>query len=123
MIYPLIDLPPNVVGFKVLWQLSDRDFEEVVNPSLRQHVQKAEQLNCLLVLNNSIKNFTLSTLRNFKHLVRWKGCRRVAIVAESKISIFLIGVLNMLAPVELKAFPHEKLKDAIRWAANSEKPD
>lgn len=118
MIYRLIDLPSNVIGFKAQWALSEKDFEEVLIPSVESHVVKTGKLNCLILLNSSVQHFRISLLNGFKHLMHWKlHWRRVAIVSESKSAKVFITLLGYVFGAELKVFTIEDMDKAIAWAA------
>lgn len=111
-------MPSNVIGFKALWRVTEKDFEEVLIPSVKDHVQKTGKLNCLIVLNNSIRHFKISALKGIKHLMKWKSkWHRVAIVSESKGSKMLINFLSFLIAGEFKVFSHTQLSEAIEWAS------
>ena len=118
MIYRLIDLPSNVIGFKAQWHLTEKDFEEVLIPSVENHVVKTGKLNCLILLNSSVQHFRISLLNGLQHLMHWKShWRRVAIVSESKSAKVFITLLSYLFGAELKVFSIDDMNKAIAWAA------
>ncbi|PBQ32859.1 hypothetical protein CNR22_14115 [Sphingobacteriaceae bacterium] len=118
MIYRLIDLPSNVIGFKALWDLTEKDFEEVMLPSVENHVGKTGKLNCLILLNSSVQHFRLSLLSGLKHLMQWKShWRRVAIVSESKSAKLFVTLLSYLFATEVTIFSIDDMDKAIAWAA------
>lgn len=120
MIYQIIDLPPNMVGFKASWEVTRQDFDEVVIPCVQKHVEKMGQLNYLLVLNTSIKNFTFGAwfkdvLMSLKHLCKWK---RAAIVTDSKAIKHFTSIFSFFMPGEFRAFTHEQMKEAVDWVSD-----
>jgi hypothetical protein len=122
MIYRLIDLPASVVGFKALWHLTEKDFEEVLIPSVEDHAGKTGKLNCLIILNNSVKQFQVNALSGLKRFMSWKDkWRRVAIVSESKSTRLFINLLSTLFSGEFKVFSLEELDEAIHWASQDHK--
>ncbi|MBC7863908.1 MAG: STAS/SEC14 domain-containing protein [Bacteroidia bacterium] len=119
MMYSLIDLPKNMIGFKAQWQITERDCNEVLQPAVENHLQKAENINCVLVLNNFNEHLKNSALKSLKYFIKWRSkVKRIAIVAESEALKKIIGVLNTLMPAELKGFSSDELKMAIDWAGN-----
>ncbi|MES2680919.1 MAG: STAS/SEC14 domain-containing protein [Bacteroidota bacterium] len=121
MIYQIIDLPPNMVGFKASWEVTQEDFEEVVIPCVQKHVEKTGQLNYLLVLNTSIKNFAMGAwfkdvMMGIKNICNW---RRAAIVTDSKAIKYFTGIFSVFVPGEFKGFSHEQLKTAIDWVSET----
>jgi hypothetical protein len=119
MIYQIIDLPPTMVGFKASWNVTKEDFEEVVIPCVKKHVEKMGQLNYLLVLNTSLRNFTRGAwfkdvMMGLKQLSKWK---RAAIVTDSTAIKYFTGIFSVLLPGEFRTFTHDQLKKAIAWVS------
>ena len=119
MMYQILDLPPNMIGFKAAWKVTKKDFEEVVVPCVEKHVEKMGHINYMLVLGDSIKNFTFFTwlkdvLMDLKHLTKWN---RAAIVSNSKIIKVLTAVFSFFIPGEFKAFRRQEIKNAIKWVS------
>jgi hypothetical protein len=118
MIYRLIDLPSNLIGFIAQWQVTEKDCEEVLLPSVHTHVRKTGHLSCLLVLKNFNENFKVFTLKNLKHLIQWKNeWRRIAIVVESKALKFVVLLANLFTPGKFKVFSNTEMDKAIEWAS------
>ena len=59
MITYLENLPPNIVGFKATGEITEKDFTETVIPKVKTLIDKIDKLNYLLVLETSVKNFTV----------------------------------------------------------------
>lgn len=123
MIYQIIDLPPKMIGFKASWDITRRDFEEVVIPCARKHVEKMGQSNYMLVLNSSIHNYSFCSwfkdvLLNLKSITRWN---RAAIVTDSKVLTFFIQLVSAFIPGDLRAYTHEDIGQAISWLSENEK--
>lgn len=124
MIYQIIDLPPTVVGFKALWDVTREDFEEVVIPCVQKHVEKMGQLNYLLVLNTSIRNFTFGAwfkdvMMGLKHICKW---RRAAIVTDSVSIRHFTSIFSFFVPGEFNTFTHDELNQAIAWLSEGAAP-
>lgn len=121
MIYRLIDLPSNVVGFNAQWTLSEKDFSEVLIPSVEACVGNKGQLNCLIIVNNSVEHFQISSLKGLKKLMKGKAnCQRVAIVSESKSAKLFMNLLSNFFVGEFRVFTSEELEQAIEWAAKGQ---
>lgn len=117
MIYQLIDLPPKMIGFKASWEITRKDFDEVVIPCVQKHVEKMGQSNYMLVLNSSIHNYSFCSwlkdvLVSLKTISRWK---RAAIVTDSKVLRFFIELVSAFVPGELRGFAHQDFKQAVIW--------
>jgi hypothetical protein len=119
MIYQIIDLPPTMVGFKASWDVTKKDFDEVVIPCVKKHVEKMGHLNYLLVLNISIRNFTFGAwfkdmMVELKHLCKWK---RAAIVTDSSAIKYFANIFSFFMPSEFRTYTHDQLKKAIAWVS------
>lgn len=123
MIYRIIDLPPKMIGFKASWEVTKKDFDEVVIPCVQKHVEKMGQSNYMLVLNNSIRNYTFCSwlkdvLLSLKHITKWN---RAAIVSDSKVLKFLVELVGVFVPGELQIYSYDEMPRAIDWLAESDK--
>ncbi len=119
MIYQILDLPPNMIGFKAAWKVTKKDFEEVVIPCVEKHVEKMGQINYLLVLGNSVKNLTFlawlkDVLMSLKYLTRWN---RAAIVSSSALVVVVTKIFSILVPGEFRVFSRDKMTSAINWVS------
>jgi hypothetical protein len=118
MIHRLIDLPPNVIGFKAEWAVTERDCEEVIIPSVEGHIEKANQFNCLVILNDLNNSFKLSALQSLRKIKKLNyDIKRIAIVAESRTTRRLLKIINMLLPCEFKGFSQTEVGEAIHWVS------
>jgi hypothetical protein len=123
MIYQIIDLPSNMIGFKASWEVTRKDFEEVVIPCVQKHVEKKGHINYMLVLTSSIHNFSFCSwlkdvLLSLKQISKWN---RAAIVSDSKVVKFLIDLFGVFVHDELKIYSHDEMPRAIDWLAESDK--
>jgi len=123
MIYQIIDLPSNMVGFKASWEVTKEDFEEVVIPCVQKLVEKTGHLNYLLVLNTSVKNFTMGAwfkdaMMGIRNLSKWK---RAAIVTDSKAIHYFTTVFSFVMPGEFRTFTHDEMQAAIDWVSGEGK--
>ena len=123
MIYQIIDLPRNIVGFKASWEVTPQDFDEVVIPCVQKHVEKTGHINYLLVLNTSLKTGASGTwfkdaMLTLKTICKWN---RAAIVSDSKALSYLPGILSFFVNGEFNVFTHDELPLAINWVSESSK--
>lgn len=122
MIYQIIDLPPNMVGFRAKWEVTKQDFDEVVIPGVQKHVEKMGQLNYMFVLSTSIKNFTLlawlkDAMLGLKNFTKW---HRASIVSDSKAIKVFTKLFSAVMPGEFRGFTHEQMKEAIAWTSGGD---
>lgn len=119
MIREIENLPANIVGFRAIDEVTEKDFTEVVMPKVKALIDKTDELNYLLILDTSIKNFTMGAwmkdaFMGIKHLIKWK---RAAIVSDvDAIRTFTTG-FSVVMPGEFKGFKHAELAAAIKWVS------
>ncbi|MGV3696693.1 STAS/SEC14 domain-containing protein [Flavobacterium sp.] len=119
MIHYLDELPENIAGFRATGEVTEVDFINTVMPKVKELVDKTGQLNYLLVLETSIKNFTLGAwmkdaLMGIKHLTKWN---RAAIVTDVEAIRTFTDIFSIFLPGEFRGFEHSELQEAIDWAS------
>ncbi len=120
MIKKITDLPDNIAGFVASGEISYADFENTVFPYVRNTVEKTGELNYVMILDLSFKNFSLrASFQNLwlvvKYLSKWN---RGAIISNSKLIKDFADISNILSPGEFKGFYHKDLFMAIDWVSN-----
>lgn len=119
MIHQLQNLPTNIVGFKATGEITEADFTNTVMPNVQALIDKTDQLNYLLVLDTSLKNFTIGAwmkdaIMGIKHLTKWN---RAAIVSDVATIRNFTNFFSYLMPGEFKGFEHSELQQAIDWVS------
>ena len=119
MIQHLQDLPLNIVGFKATGEITEKDFTDTVMPKVKELIDKTDTLNYLLVLDTSLKNFTIGAwmkdaMMGIKHLTKWN---RAAIVSDVAAIRNFTDFFSYLVPGEFKGFEHKDLQEAIDWVS------
>lgn len=119
MILHLKDLPINIVGFKAIGEITEKDFVENVMPKVKALIDKTDKLNYLLVLETSLKNFTFGAwmkdaVMGIKHFTKWN---RAAIVTDKEAIRMFTNFFSYLMPGEFKGFEHKDLQKAIDWVS------
>ncbi len=119
MISQIENLPYNLVGFKATGEINEKDFTETVMPCVKALIEKTDKLNYLLVLQTSVKNFTVGAwmkdaMLGIKHLTKWN---RAAIVSDVEAIRNFTNFFSYLMPGEFKGFEHKNLQQAIDWAS------
>jgi hypothetical protein len=120
MIKKITDLPDNIAGFVGSGEISSADFENTIFPYVHNTVQKTGELNYVMVLDISFKNFSLiASLQNLwlvlKYTSKWN---RGAIISNSKIIKEFADISNVLSPGKFKGFYHKDLFMAIDWVSH-----
>ena len=119
MITQIENLPQNIVGFKATGEITEKDFTETVMPKVKVLIDKTDKLNYLLVLETSLKNFTVGAwfqdaIMGIRHFTKWS---RTAIVSDEKGIRMFTNFFSYLIPGEFKGFENKDLQEAIDWVA------
>ena len=122
MITHIVDLPSNIVGFKATGVVTENDFKEVVLPTVKQLVKKTDQLNYMLVLDTSVKNFNAAawvndTLMGIKYLTNWN---RAAIISDLKAVKTFTDIFSKVMPGEFRVYEHKDQQEAVDWVAGTD---
>ncbi len=119
MIVHLENLPANMAGFKATGEITEKDFSDTVMPKVKSLIDKTDKLNYLLVLETSLKNFSIGAwmkdaLMGIKHITKWN---RAAIVSDVEVIRDFTDIFSYFIPGEFKGFEHKDLKEAIDWVS------
>jgi len=119
MITQLDNLPKNMVGFRALNEVTKDDFIHTVMPVVGKLVEETGQLNYLLLLDTSVKEFTFGAwlqdaLMGIKHITKWN---RAAIVSDSESIKKFTDAFSVVMPGEFKGFSKNDLDIAIEWVS------
>ncbi len=111
-----------MVAFRATGDVTREDFEKVVFPAVQQAVDLNGELNYLLVLDTSVRNFTVGAwiqdvLLGLKELFRW---RRAAIVTDSETIIRFTHIFSVFAPGVYKGFLPEEFDQAVTWVSGNQ---
>jgi hypothetical protein len=123
MIEPIADMPAGTIGFRIIDELTDSDYRDVLSPALRD---AAAAGNVRLMLA-ATKDFDLGTLKSRFEELRsdpeldlghGNDWRRVAVVADANfIYRAAFPALSQLVPVDVKLFSIGDEADARAWVA------
>jgi len=106
-----------MVGFKAVNDVTKEDFDKVVLPAVAELVQRTDKLNYLLIIDTSLKNFTIGAwlkdaMIGLNNLNKWN---RAAIVSESEGIENITEVFSKVVPGEFRCYKHSELDEAIQW--------
>ncbi len=115
----IIEAPENVAAFRATGEVTKRDYETILIPTIDKLVAKQNEINFLLVVDTSITNFTIGAFMKdlavgLKHFTKW---RKMAIVSESTGINTFTDLFSYVAPGEAKGFTHDETEAAMRWVS------
>lgn len=116
MILKLNDTPDTLVAFVACEEITKADFDNVVLPAADELVLRTGKLNYLLVVADTIKKWSLDLRLKeaMPALTRWN---RAAIVTDADRIQWLTVLFRSIVPVELRAFTHSEIDQAINWVS------
>jgi len=121
MITRLTDVPQNLVAFRATGDVTKTDYENVVFPSVKEHLQKKLVLNYLMIVDTPLKNFTIGAWLNDMRLgimgfAKW---HRVAILTHSPGINKFTDTFGVLVPGKYKGFLIDEYDAAVKWASGN----
>lgn len=123
MITLIENLPPNMVGFRATEEVTEDDFKNVVMPNVKQFIEEHGNLNYMLILDTSIKNFSMrawmqDAVMGLKHISKW---HHAAIITDIEAIKKFTEMFSLFVPGVYKAFDHDHIQDAIDWTSEKTK--
>lgn len=121
MVTLIKNLPDRILGLRFSGQIEKNDYENVVIPAFEEQEAKFGKIDCLIVYDSSIKNFTAGALvddfkTGIKYLKKWN---KVAIVSSKQFLEKLAESIFKLIPGECKGFSMEEMEQAKAWVTKS----
>lgn len=120
MIQYLENLPKNIVGFKATGNVTKEDFKMNLLPQVKKLVEKTGELNYILVLDTSVKNFTFGAwiqdlILGIKYITKW---HRIGIVTDVKGIRIFTKIHSYFMPGEYRGYKLTELQQAIDWVSS-----
>lgn len=111
-----------MVGFKAIGKVTSHDFKETVFPRVDDLLVHSDKLNYLLVLDTSLKNFTVGAwlmdlVFGIRYFRKW---HRIAIVTDVEKIRRFTDVHTYFMPGKYKGFELSELEKAIEWVSIAE---
>ena len=121
MLRPLPDLPPGVIGFEAVGEVTADDYREVLRPAVEAAVA-AGPLRIVYLMGPEFVGYATGaywedTKMGLGHLGSWE---RIAVVTDVEWVEHLVSGFSWMVPGDLRRFPVDDHDEAIRWAAGIE---
>ncbi len=119
MIEIINGLPAHVAAFNATGQVTEDDYIKTINPLCAKVVKEFGRISYLLVINTSLKNYTIGAwikdgLLGLKYFMKWN---RLAIVSEKKEILEFTDFFGKLIPPKTKGFLMDDIDAAKRWVS------
>lgn len=120
MIEYLENLPMNMVGFKASEEVTKDDFKKSLLPKVKELVDRTNKLNYVLVLNTSVRNFTMGAwlqdlILGIVYITKW---HRIGIVTDVKGIRIFTKIHSYFMPGEYRGYKLTELQQAIDWVSS-----
>jgi hypothetical protein len=117
MLRRMRDMPPGTIGFEAIGKVEDDDWEESVEPVLRQEIAAGRKVRLLYLLGVEASDIegdamTADTGFRARHATSFD---RVAVVSDEDWLRPAVRALSFMLPGSAKAFRVRELQAAKAW--------
>jgi hypothetical protein len=117
MLRRMSDLPPGTIGFEAIGEVEDDDWEDAVEPVLRQEIAAGRKVRLLYLLGANVRDIegdtmTADTGFRARHATSFD---RVAVVSDEDWLRPAVRALSFMLPGSAKAFRVRDLQAAKAW--------
>ena len=120
MVRRMTDMPAGTIGFEAAGEVEDDDWEDAVEPVLRQEIAAGRKVRLLYLLGPATREVEgdavkADTAFRARHASSFD---RVAVVSDEDWVRPALRALSFLLPGKAKGFPVRELADAKAWLAD-----
>ena len=119
MLRRIADMPAGTIGFEAIGEVEDDDWEEAVEPLLRDEIAAGRKIRLLYLFGTQSQEVEGDAMKaGAEFRARHAGAfERVAIVSDEGWAPAALQVLSALLPGRVRGFAVSDLADAKRWVA------
>ena len=119
MLRRMTDMPVGTIGFEVIGEVEDDDWEDSVEPVLRAEIAAGRKLRLLYLMGAEAREVEGDAVKadtgfRARHAASFE---RVAVVSDEDWMRPALRALSFLLPGKAKGFPVRDLADAKTWLA------
>ena len=119
MLRRMTDMPVGTIGFEVVGEVEDDDWEDSVEPVLRAEIAAGRKLRLLYLMGVDAREVEGDAVKadtgfRARHAASFE---RVAVVSDEDWMRPALRALSFLLPGKAKGFPVRDLADAKAWLA------
>jgi hypothetical protein len=122
MLKRMPDMPAGSIGFEATGEVEDDDFEDVVEPVLRDEIARGKEIRLLYYLGPALRKYEGdAVLEDMKFAARHPTAYgRVAIVSDEEWLRPALRIISVLVPGQFRGFPVVELQAAKSWVADGQ---
>lgn len=119
MIRLIEGLPDGVLGIEAVGRVEASDYETVLDPAVKAHLERHDTVRLLYVLGEEFEGYAPgAALEDAKlGLGNWSAWERVAVVTDRDWLHDALRMLGWMFPGDVRAFPLSERADAVAWVA------
>ncbi|HET7119031.1 MAG TPA: STAS/SEC14 domain-containing protein [Hanamia sp.] len=119
MIEIIQGLPSNVAAFNATGKITGKDYDEIINPLVKNIYLEFGKINYLLVLNTPLDQYNIEAwlkdaILGFVYFTEWK---KIGIVTNKPGIKNFTNIFGRLLPGSTRGFLMEDLDIAKQWIA------
>jgi SpoIIAA-like len=117
MLRRITDMPAGTIGFEAVGEVEDDDWDNAVEPVLRDEIASGQKVRLLYLLGREAREvegdaMAADTGFRARHATSFE---RVAVVSDEDWMRPAVRALSMLLPGKARAFPVHDLDSAKAW--------
>jgi SpoIIAA-like len=117
MLRRMTDMPVGTIGFEALGEVEDDDWEETVEPVLRQEIAEEREVRLLYLIGAGARELEGDAMRadagfRVRHATSYE---RVAVVSDEDWMRPALRALSFLLPGKARSFRVRDLEEAKAW--------
>ncbi len=117
MLRRMTDMPVGTIGFEALGEVEDDDWEETVEPVLRQEIAEGREVRLLYLIGTRAGELESDAIRadagfRVRHATSYE---RVAVVSDEDWMRPALRALSFLLPGKARGFRVRDLGEAKAW--------
>jgi hypothetical protein len=112
-------VPDTVLGVEAIGKVTDDDYETVLVPAIRAHLEASGQGRLVYVLGEEFEGWTFGALWDDAKvgLSEFRAWERIAVVSDKDWIRHSISAFGWMVPGEVRVFDVDELAAAVDWAA------
>ncbi|HEY7831096.1 MAG TPA: STAS/SEC14 domain-containing protein [Solirubrobacteraceae bacterium] len=115
----MTDIPAGTIGFEAVGEVEDDDWEEIVEPVLRQEIAAGRNVRLLYLIGTGAREVEGDAMRadaefRMRHATSYE---RVAVVSDEDWMRPALRALSFLLPGKARGFRVHDLAEAKAWLA------
>lgn len=117
MLRRMTDMPVGTIGFEAVGEVEDDDWEETVEPVLRQEIAEGREVRLLYLIGTAARELEGDAIRadagfRVRHALSYE---RVAVVSDEDWMHPALRALSFLLPGKARGFHVRDLGEAKAW--------